>query len=340
MEILSPQYRTLGGIFLFFADAFGKIYVAVVAMLSRDWQIIVRSISLPMYIFLIYYWLIPESTRWLLNKKRNEEAAKILLKTARINNNKLSETMQDVLYNHPNCITSGNGEAAPDAKKEGLADIVKYPKFCLRILAVAYCWIVNVCIDFGLTYTAVGIGGNKYTDFIFVTLVELPCQIVLLYIAERFGRKTVMISGFIICGLAMVASIFLQHIYIANLVLFILGKFTIGISFGVIYILTPELFPTTMRQTLLGVCSSGGHIGSVIASQWGAMTTISPNLPKFMFAAFALTGAVVGLTIPETKGTRLLDTLEESVNLGRKTTKKNKQLENGSYVSLATIEKK
>lgn len=337
MEVLSPQYRTLGGVFLFFADSLGKIYVALIAMFSRDWQVIIRSISLPMYIFLTYYWLIPESTRWLLNKNRNEKAAKILLHTAKINNNKLSESVQDVLLNRPENITSGSSETQ-STQNEKFTDIFKYPKFCIRILVVAFCWIVNVCIDFGLTYTAVAIGGNKYTDFIFITLVELPCQIVLLYIADRFGRRSVMIFGFIVCGCAMLGTIFLQHIYIANLILFVMGKFAIGLSWGVLYLLTPELFPTSMRQTLMGVCSSTGRIGSIIASQWGALKLISPNLPKVIFAGFALTGAVMGLTIPETLGIRLSDTLEEAAQIGNKKSEKVDD-KKGSYVSLATMEK-
>jgi hypothetical protein len=51
------------------------------------------------------------------------------------------------------------------------------------------------------------------------------------------------------------------------MVLFLMGKFAITISFTVVYVYTTEMFPTEIRHSLLGVCAMVGRIGSMIAPQ-------------------------------------------------------------------------
>ena len=54
---------------------------------------------------------------------------------------------------------------------------------------------------------------------------------------------------------------------IVQLLLFLLGKFGITISFAVVFVFTAELFPTELRHSMLGTCAMLGRIGSVIAPQ-------------------------------------------------------------------------
>lgn len=59
-----------------------------------------------------------------------------------------------------------------------------------------------------------------------------------------------------------------------KLILFLFGKCAITMSFAVIYVYTAELFPTPLRQTLLGLCSMFGRIGSMIAPQMPLLVNI------------------------------------------------------------------
>jgi hypothetical protein len=51
------------------------------------------------------------------------------------------------------------------------------------------------------------------------------------------------------------------------MLLFLLGKFSITISFTAVYVYTTELFPTELRHSMLGVCAMTGRIGSMVAPQ-------------------------------------------------------------------------
>jgi len=51
------------------------------------------------------------------------------------------------------------------------------------------------------------------------------------------------------------------------LLLYMAGKLCITMAFGTVYIYTAELFPTTLRHSLLGICSMTGRIGSILSPQ-------------------------------------------------------------------------
>lgn len=49
--------------------------------------------------------------------------------------------------------------------------------------------------------------------------------------------------------------------------MFFISKCAISISFSVTYVYTTELFPTNLRQGLMGICAACGYIGSMTAPQ-------------------------------------------------------------------------
>ncbi len=53
----------------------GSLLVAAIAyFLNDNWQLLQIAITLPSIIFISYWWVMPESIRWLISKERFEEA--------------------------------------------------------------------------------------------------------------------------------------------------------------------------------------------------------------------------------------------------------------------------
>lgn len=52
-----------------------------------------------------------------------------------------------------------------------------------------------------------------------------------------------------------------------RILMFFISKCAISISFSVTYVYTTELFPTNLRQGLMGICAACGYIGSMTAPQ-------------------------------------------------------------------------
>jgi OCT family organic cation transporter-like MFS transporter 4/5 len=60
-----------------------------------DWVNLQYWVSAPPILFIAYYWIIPESARWLIAKKRNRKAFKIILNASEANGVELSERILD-----------------------------------------------------------------------------------------------------------------------------------------------------------------------------------------------------------------------------------------------------
>ena len=52
----------------------------------------------------------------------------------------------------------------------------------------------------------------------------------------------------------------------ATVVVALVGRFFLGITFAVMYVYTPELFPTEVRNVALGGSSTIGRLGGSFAS--------------------------------------------------------------------------
>ena len=111
VEAVGQKYRAKVGFFYNFMTSVGSVCLGVVAYFVRDWKSLQLIISVPMFLLLSVYWwvslnivnhsgwcwlcwhlhlvadcrIVPESTRWLISKRRRSEALSLIIKAAKIN---------------------------------------------------------------------------------------------------------------------------------------------------------------------------------------------------------------------------------------------------------------
>lgn len=85
LEIMPPKKRTYTGIVVGMLFAGGMCLLALLAFSIRDWFALSLATSLPFLFLYSYFWLIPESPRWLVGRGRVGEAEKVLRDIARKN---------------------------------------------------------------------------------------------------------------------------------------------------------------------------------------------------------------------------------------------------------------
>nr|XP_006822965.1 PREDICTED: organic cation transporter protein-like [Saccoglossus kowalevskii] len=90
-EYVGPSKRTLTGMVYPIFFAVGFMQLSLHAYFIRHWWILQLSIMAPCILFLSYWWIIPESPRWLISKGRTDEAEAIIRKCCRINKVELPE---------------------------------------------------------------------------------------------------------------------------------------------------------------------------------------------------------------------------------------------------------
>ncbi|XP_053637548.1 steroid transmembrane transporter SLC22A24 isoform X3 [Cherax quadricarinatus] len=90
MEIVKPEARTMTGMMYAFFFGSGIAILPGIAFFIRTWRYLELAIGLSSFILVTYYWILPESPRWLASQGRVDEALKILKNIARTNGKKLA----------------------------------------------------------------------------------------------------------------------------------------------------------------------------------------------------------------------------------------------------------
>ncbi|XP_032341187.1 solute carrier family 22 member 3 isoform X3 [Camelus ferus] len=89
-EIVGSKQRRIVGIAIQMFFTLGIIILPGIAYFIPSWQGIQLAITLPNFLFLLYYWVVPESPRWLITRKKGDKALKILRSIAKCNGKYLS----------------------------------------------------------------------------------------------------------------------------------------------------------------------------------------------------------------------------------------------------------
>ncbi|EDO42217.1 predicted protein, partial [Nematostella vectensis] len=89
-EFVGPQKRAMAGTFTWYFWTGALMLIALLAYFIRDWRILSITTSAPGILLFLFWWLIPESVRWLLTHERSKEAEMILRKVGKFNKHEAS----------------------------------------------------------------------------------------------------------------------------------------------------------------------------------------------------------------------------------------------------------
>lgn len=84
-----------------------------------------------------------------------------------------------------------------------------------------------------------------------------------------------------------------------------------SISFATVYLYAGELFPTVVRNSGVGLSSTMARIGSMVAPFVATLAHKTAWLPPLAFGVIPLVGSCLCVLLPDTRGKKLPDTLEE-----------------------------
>lgn len=273
MEISVSKHRILGATFISIMFAVGEVILGAIAYFVRDWRILFQILYIPTILFISYYWLIPDSVRWLMAKGRNEKAIKILQSIAKINKKELSKA----------CVQEIRDQKVKITEKRSESDFRAFINSPLlsRLLICMFIWMTNALVYYGLNLNSMLIGGSQHVNFILICAVEIPAYILNNFLSRKIGRRWIIFASFLICSLSVSFSGFVSDFPWIKLMLFLVGKFSIALSFVTTYVFTAELFPTNLRHRCIGLCSMFGNVGAMVAPQTTVMV-ISTLTLKFI----------------------------------------------------------
>lgn len=83
-----------------------------------------------------------------------------------------------------------------------------------------------------------------------------------------------------------------------------------------------EMLPTLIRSGGVGTFSTFSRFGSLLAPFVPLLKHFYNFLPLLVFGAFAFFSGLLAITLPETLGQKLPDTIEEAENIGKQNAKR------------------
>ncbi|XP_076443491.1 organic anion transporter 3-like [Babylonia areolata] len=344
MEILPSRRRFIPNIGMTLVWAFGQILLSLLAFLMRrfPWRYLQLLISgFSVYSFLLICFL-EESVRWLVANGRVEHAERILKKAAAQNKvsqvdvlnvfrtkvlrqhtsdegHDLKNGASEVPGEHPNSLLGSHSASGDkeDLPKYGITDFFRHKRVLLCIVINGFAWFTNSVTYYGLSMTSFTLADDMYLGFFLSAVVEVP-SIASTYLAERIGRKRYCDVFHLVAGLSLLTSVTVSYLAgdskaasIAVVVLTLLGKFSVTATFAVLFLYTPEQFPTNIRNASLGVASMSARIGGMIAPFSRTLIRHFPWAPGTIFGVCCLLLPVCMRMLPETCGRELPQTIED-----------------------------
>ncbi|XP_058591811.1 solute carrier family 22 member 1 isoform X1 [Neofelis nebulosa] len=325
-EFMGLGHRRTVAILYQAAFTVGLVLLSGVAYAIPHWRWLQLAISLPTFLFLFYYWCVPESPRWLLSQKRNAQVMKIMGHIAR-KNGKLPLVDLKMLSLE---------EDVTEKLSPSFADLFRTPQLRKHTFILMYLWFTSSVLYQGLIMHVGATGANLYLDFLYSALVEFPAAFIILITIDHCGLIRPLALSNLVAGAACFAMIFISHdLHWLNITVACVGRMGITIVFQIVCLVNAELYPTFVRNLGVMVCSSLCDLGGIITPFLVfRLMEVWRGSPLILFAILGLVAGGVTLLLPETKGVTLPETIEDAENLGRIA----KPKENTIYLQTQTAE--
>ena len=179
-------------------------------------------------------------------------------------------------------------------------------------------WITATMVYYGLLFASTSLSGDPYLNFVLAVFAELPSPIIYYFVPDLLGRKVVLITSQLLSGICCIAGgilITMPSFSTLQIILVMSGRLCAALCFGLVYLYTAELYPTTLRSTALGFCSTFGRLGGIAALLMGGLNR--PSVSMVTFGAMGIVAGLLAFRFPETRNDKLPDTIQEAMNLGR-----------------------
>jgi len=308
---------------MFFASLWNTLCLKLITKdMTAQWKTALAGLLLPATIFLIFVWFLRETPRYLLMKKRDEQAMKNLAYVRQ-------KDVNDV------AVASEFNEMSTKLKielSEGMCtwkEVFGTKSIVYRVIIISLLQLLHMLVGvnaIGYYSTQVysnylGISLQKYGAWL-ATLSNVISFVftfpVMKYI-ERIGRRPLLKWGAFGLGLCMVAVYALCHLcdathkkvfgWICVIVIYLFGIIYSWSWSSTVFVFIAELFPIRMRAKANTIGGVFQYIGSMIVG--ATTTTLMKYLSFYTFLIYAVFSFIAFVfthfCVRETKGIPLED---------------------------------
>ncbi|XP_048736820.2 organic anion transporter 3-like [Ostrea edulis] len=345
MEWVPQECRFLCEVFGLLFWTTGVVLVTPIAYLMRDntWRDFQLVLTLCSSYSLIQYWIQEESIRWLFINGKTDQAERILRKAAKWNkvnfDDVISNTEEEYKLTKTDIETASktftsygkDGRNRAGARNENLnkendfkvehytiLTIFRSKSVLKNSIIMWFTWLTNSLTYFALTLTSTTLAGNRFLNYFFSGAVEYIACFLEYIMMKRIGRRSIIVIFNAASALALLTGTLLHYfadgesvMITASVVFTLVGKAAITGSFSTIFLYTPELYPTNLRNVGIGVSSAFARVGGMLSPFAGTLAKHVSWAPGAIFACMCFIVTISVFSLPETRGVELPSTMNE-----------------------------
>ena len=325
-EMVPKDHRPFHTLILNFMSMAGGLLACLTAYFVMDlasgWRVLMVISGLPCLATLILLYGCDESPRYLAISNRKDEAAAVLVKICKENN-----------------VTVPEGEMIATEEQRGTYADIYSPPYTRTSLLISLLFFCNLYINIGIMYLIpdmMSMGyctlsewfdptkvtkltylsnkpcevytSNEYLFLLGVRLLYIPAMFIGSWTAKDFGRK----ASFLYSGWgSLIAIVFLMFCLEAEMLYTLVAAVVIlySLSTHVLFIYTPEYYPTYIRSTAMGVHLGIGRLGAAVAALVSEyLDTINIRFTIATYILVIVVNAVATCFLQtETRGQALVD---------------------------------
>ncbi|KAJ8276719.1 hypothetical protein COCON_G00084710 [Conger conger] len=239
---------------------------------------------------------------------RVEEAEAILRGAAKKNRVKAPEVIFQPLQ----------AEYQETLNHHNICDLIKSSSIRWITIKLILMWVI-ICLGyFALSLNTSNLSGDPFLNSFFSAAVEVPAYILAWPLFRSCPRRLCLSPTLFLSGVVLlVTQLIPGKLSSVSIALEMMGKFGFSVAYILVYAFTAELYPTVLRNTAVGTCSTISHLGNIAAPYFLYMGTYYKSLPYILMGSLCALGGLLGLLLPETYGLPLPETIDHMQTIQR-----------------------
>ena len=313
-SVLVAEYipRNLSNLIMSFTNAIyplSGITVGFYFLIINNWRLLFLFTTILQfsvtYLAIKYF---KESPKWLNSQKMIDKCINNLREIANING-KL-KTFDEYIEKNKELLTLNNENSDNQSKQPvsySLLQIFNFPSQRKNSILNFIVWFSCGFCFYGIILNLAHLGGDFFADSILAFTGEITSELSSGWLSNIFGRIPILSGGGLMGSSFFLLYIWTENSFIKSISVFF-ATFGFAASFNVIFIYTPELFPTPIRATICGFSYLISRFGAMIVSPICSKIGTSAN---YLFVIMGIFMAFIFMQMEETLGKEMVDNIPE-----------------------------